>query len=340
MKIPPRNTDAFVKKPDPAVRAILVYGPDYGLVQERSALIGRSVVADPNDPFNVAVLTGGILADDPARLADEANTISMMGGRRLIRVEEAADGLTTLLKSYLGNPSPDSLVLLMAGELGSRSSLRKLFETQPNAAAVACYAADISSLQTLIRQDVQAAGYTIDSDACAWLAQQLTGDHLMARSEIDKLTLYMANMPQGTRITLQDSQNSCGLGGDRSMDDFVFAVGGGNPDTALRTYRQMIDEGFPVISIQRAMQNHFRRLHYTRSLIASGLPPAEAMKQLNPPVFFKWDDAFRDQLSRWSAGALESILNRLAQLEADCKKTGAADETVTAQAILSLASQR
>src|SRR5688500_6645970 len=143
MKIPPRNIEAFVKKPDPAVRAVLVYGPDHGLMQERAATIGRTVVADLNDPFNVAVLNGGILKDDPARLRDEAFAISMMGGNRLIRVEEAGDSLTTLLKDYLASPASGSMIVLQADDLGARSSLRKLFETAPNAGAIPCYAAEI-----------------------------------------------------------------------------------------------------------------------------------------------------------------------------------------------------
>ncbi len=81
-------------------------------MQERAAIIGRTIVADLNDPFNVAVLDGGILKDDPARLRDEASAISMMGGDRLIRVEEAGDALTTLLAPLLGVLSIDPLLVL------------------------------------------------------------------------------------------------------------------------------------------------------------------------------------------------------------------------------------
>jgi DNA polymerase-3 subunit delta len=340
MKIPPRALDAFVKKPDPAVRAVLIYGPDHGLMQERAALIGRTVVADLNDPFNVAVLSAGILKDDPARLRDEASAISMMGGNRLIRVEDAGDALTTLLKDYLSGPAEGCLIVLQADDLGARSSLRKLFETAPNAAAIPCYVADAGDVQTLIRQGIQQAGYAIDPDACAWLGQQLTGDRLMARGEIDKLTLYMADRPGGATVTLEDAQACCGQGGTRSLDDLVYAAGGGNPDLAMRAFRQLVDEGTPVITIHRTLQNHFRRLHYTLSLMAEGLPMGEAVKSLNPRIFFKWEESFRDQLNRWSMGSIDVTLSRLARLEADCKQTGAPVETLTAQAILSLSAKR
>lgn len=339
MKIQPRQIDAFVKKPDPTARAILVYGPDEGLARERLNLLSQSVVKDLNDPFNVAQLTGDILDQDKARLSDEANAMSMMGGARLIRIDGAADALTPLLKEYLSNPSPNNLVVLHGTDLSAKSSLRKLFETAPNAAAIPCYAASSGDVLSLIRQDLQAAGYGIENDAAQWLAQQLTADRAIARNEIEKLALYMASTPQGTRATLDDAQACCGQGGARSLDDLVYATGGANPEIALRSFRQLVDEGMAPVVIHRSLQNHFRRLHLTRSMMQDGASLHEAMGKLNPKIFFKWEDSFREQVGRWSLGRLEMVLNRLAKLEADCKKTGAADEVLTAQAILSLSAR-
>ena len=82
MKLQFKQIEPFVKAPDPKARVILVYGPDDGLVRERAAAMGKTVVADLNDPFNAVTLDAGQLADDPARLMDEALAMSMMGGNR------------------------------------------------------------------------------------------------------------------------------------------------------------------------------------------------------------------------------------------------------------------
>ena len=58
MKVPPRQVDAFCRKPDAAVRVVLVYGADAGMVRERADLLARSAVEDLSDPFRVAELTG------------------------------------------------------------------------------------------------------------------------------------------------------------------------------------------------------------------------------------------------------------------------------------------
>ena len=340
MKLTYRQIDGFVKKPDPAARAILIYGPDDGMMRERAGVIGKLVVADLNDPFNVAVMTADALSSDSARLNDEANAMSMMGGARLIRIEGAADALTPILKDYLKNPSPTNLVIIEGGDMAAKSSLRKLFETAPNAAAIPCYTASAGDVQTLIRQELQSSGHAIDPDAMTWLGQHLTGDRALARNEIEKLLIYMGQPQPGIRIRLEDVQACCGQDGEHSLDDLIYATAGNKPEIAIRTFRQLIDEGTALVVIQRSLQNHFRRLHLTRSMMENGKSQGEAMGSLNPKIFFKWEDSFRDQVGRWPIGILETTLNRLAALEADCKKTGVPDEILTAQAILSLSARK
>lgn len=333
MKLAFRQIEPFVKAPDPAVRAILVYGPDNGLMKERAATMGKTVVADLNDPFNVAALTADILLDDPARLSDEANAMSMMGGRRLIRIEDARDGIAPLLKDYLQSPNANALIILEAGELTTRSALRLLFEKLDNAAAVPCYVEDERDMAGFIRTTLQEQGFTIAGDAVQSLAAAITGDRQRARQEINKLVTYMG---AEKKITADDVQACCGTTGEQSLDNLIYSVGGSNPKDAFRAYSTLIEEGLPVVTVLRALQNHFRRLHFTRACLDRGEAPELILKKLSPPVFFKQEAAFRAQMMRWSLPVLEKILARLATLEAQCKQTGMPVETLCSQAILGI----
>lgn len=337
MKLGWKDIEPFVKKPNPKARAILVYGPDDGLVKERALSMAKASVADINDPFNVALLTGDILSDDPARLSDEANAMSLMGGARLVRVEGASDKHTTILKDYLVNPSAENLVILEAGELGPKSSLRMLFEKSDAAAAVPCYVDDERGVANLIRQTLSENGYTIQADAVTWLAGNIAGDRLRIRMEIDKLMIYMGT--QSKNVTLDDAQAACGEAGDQSLDDLIYAVGNGKIDAALRSYNKLIEEGVAVVTILRSLQGHYRRLHYTKSLMASGLDMDEAMRKLQPAVFFKVADSFKSQLRKWPENKLLNIMQRLSSVEAQTKQTGTPVETLCSQVILSLAAQ-
>ncbi|MCB1840999.1 MAG: DNA polymerase III subunit delta, partial [Alphaproteobacteria bacterium] len=298
----------------------------------------KTVVADLNDPFNVAVLTSDQIIEDPARLADEASALSMMGGDRLIRVEDAADKIVTFVKTYLENPSQYSLVLLIAGELGKNSKLRMLCEGSKNAAALPCYVDDVRDLGRIIRQTLHDGGHTIEPEAVQWLAANISGDRAKVRSELEKLSIYKGE--EKTPITVADAMAACGAAGAQSFDDLVFNVGGRNTEAALKAYAVLSAEGIPFVAVLRSLQNHFRRLHRVKSEVAGGEETGKAMKDLKPPVFYKVEDAFRAQLNGWSLASLDKILGRLMELEAQCKKTAMPSDTLCAQAILGISKMR
>jgi len=65
-----------------------------------------------------------------------------------------------------------------------------------------------------------------------------------------------------------------------------------------------------------------------------------AMKKLSPPVFFKQAPAFRTQVNNWSVPALNAVMDRLTDLEAQCKQTGMPVEILCSQAILAVSKMR
>lgn len=333
MKIQAYKVDAFIQNPPAALRVALVYGPDTGLMRERATLLSRGVVADLNDPFNVSALSADAVINDPARLFDEANAISMMGGRRLVRIEDGRDALAPALKDYLKNPNDQALIVIEAGDLGPRSLLRLLCEKADNAAALPCYVEEARDIAALARSILQNQGYGIAPDALGYLSEAIAGDRARARSEIEKLLLYMGADKQ---ITLDAVIASCGEVGEKSMDELIAATAGGKPEAAFAAYTHLLGEDVSVIGILRMLQNHFRRLHLARARMEGGEDPESIMKTLSPPVFFKQTTPFRAQMHRWSLPALEKVLQRLAALEAQSKQTGVPAETLCGQAILGI----
>lgn len=335
MKLQTRQIDAFLKAPDKAMRAILVYGPDSGLVKERSKMLSLLQVPDLNDPFNVAHLNGDIIENDPARLSDEANAQSLMGGNRLVRITDAGNEVAASLKAWLkGNPSPDTLIILEAGDLKPKDAIRKLCEDLTNAAALPCYVEDERALGNLIKDGLREYHLNIAPEAINYLAAAVKGNRARARMEIEKLSLYMG---KERSVTLADVQASCGDIGLYSMDDLTYAFTGGNRDLAMRSLRTMMEEGSEPVMILRLLQNHVQRFHLVRSLIDGGKSVDEAMKSLQPPVFFKTADLFKAQINRWPASKSRAILAKLNDVEARTKQTGTPSETLLSQLILSAA---
>lgn len=339
MKLAFREIDAFVKKPSPAARVCVVYGPDQGLVTERAKAIALTQVPDLADPFNVALLNADQILDDPARLSDEAFAQSLMGGNRLVYIRDAADSVTPILKDYLKNPSSHTLVILEAGELGTKSSLRALAEKADNAAAIPCYVEDERDLSKFITTEVANAGLSIERDALTALSGSLVGDRRVARGELEKLLIYKLGDADKS-ITLANVEACMGDVRARTFDELVHAVGQGDVARMAASLAALTRESTPAVTILRTVQNHFRRLYQVQLKMEGGADPKAAMKSLNPPVFFKYEDAFIAQTRRWPRPRIEAFLNALNNVEAQTKQTGIPADTVTAQLLLKTALQK
>ncbi len=78
------DVEGVLRRVDPRIGIYLVYGPDIGLVNERAKIVAERAVDDPADPFQLIRLDGDDIAGDPGRLADEAGTMGLFGGKRAL----------------------------------------------------------------------------------------------------------------------------------------------------------------------------------------------------------------------------------------------------------------
>ena len=334
MKISSR-AEAFVAKPDPAIRAVLVYGPDAGLVRERLNGLTRAVAGSIDDPFRVAEIEADTLRDDPARLGDEAAALSFSGGRRVVRVRDATDTVADVLAAFAEAPVGEALVVVSAGDLGPRSKLRSAFESAEQAAALPCYADDARSLEAVIRQALSSGGFSVAPDALAWLADHLGGDRELSRRELEKLMLYMGD---DRRTITEDDVVACiGDTAALGLDDLIYAVGDGDQAIVQRVYTRLMNEGTSSVSILTGVARHIMRLYETRGRMAEGKGFEQAAAQLRPPVFFKLKARFQMQVNRWSEDLLARALGLLTEAETTAKSTDMPADAVIERALIQLA---
>jgi DNA polymerase-3 subunit delta len=326
MKLPTAKIAAFLSKPNPAMRVILVYGPDAGLVRERVVHLAKITVPDLNDPFRTATLTPAAITDDPARLFDEMAALSLGGGRRLIRLQNPGEAVAAHIAKLLADlPDADSLLLIEAGDLDKRSKLRAACEGDSLVAcAIPCYIEDTAARQRTITDILTAENIKAPRDVIAVLADILPPDRMAMRSELEKMAIYVG---RGKEASIEDVHATVQDAGAAELDDLVFAVGGGEAKRAAQLIDRLFAEQTAPVAILRAAQRHFIRLQWARAQIDDGMNPSDAVKKLQPPVFWKYESAMAGQLRRWSR----------VRAEAAVKKTGTPDTALCAQVLLGLA---
>ena len=340
MKVSAGRVDGFVANPDPAIVAYLVYGPDTGLARERAQRLIRTVVEDPNDPFRVAELAPAAISDTPSRLADELLAISFGGGERLVVVRDAPDALSGPLKDALdaaAEAGAAARLVIEAGNLSGRSALRKLCESRDDCAALPCYPDDEEGRARIIRTMMQEADIRIGPDALRTFAGILGDDRQLNRREIEKLILFVG---PGNEVSENDVLACVGDSGTTSLDETVLAAADGNIAELDRALERFWSDGGEPVSLVRAAQRHFQRLHRVSGLMNSGESYDNAARRLRPPVFWKMAGRFQSQCRSWPSDRLELALRRLTEAELAPKTTGTPGRAACGRTLYAIASMQ
>lgn len=329
MKLAPAQVAGFLKNPG-ACRVVLLYGDDAGMIRDRAEMLVRAVAGSLDDPFLVAELA----REEIAGLADEAASLPLTGGRRVVRVRDASDAATAPVQAILKGRAP-ALVVLEAPGMATRSRLRTALEDAPDGAAIGCYPEEGRSLEITIRTTLTEAGVRPDPDALSWLTAQLGGDRASTRSELEKLALYVG---PGGRVDLDSAMACVGDLAGLSLDDALFAATTGDVATADRALELAMAEGAAPVQVLRVGLSHVQKLHRARlAMEEQGLTAADATKTIRPPIFYRRTGAFARSLMLWPIPALTAALAGLAEAERGCKRTGWPDEALCRNTVLALA---
>jgi DNA polymerase-3 subunit delta len=311
------------------VRAVLLHGPDAGLVRERGQQLAQAAAGSLDDPFRFAELT----RPDPGTLALEASALSFSGGRRVLRIRDATDSLATTLGLACRDRN-GSLIILEGGELLPRSKLRGWAEKEPLAASIACYAEEGAALKTTLRGLFEAEHVAVTPDALDWLVQHAGSDRGIVRSEVEKLALFAG---ADGRIDVETAQRVAGDQADLSLDDALFASTRGATAEADRAAAIALSEGASAVGLIRAAHGHLDRLARVAAARDAGAPASDAIKALRPPVFFRRERAMLEAAEIWRSSAIASQQLALREAEMQCKRTGLPAEAIAHAAVLAIA---
>jgi len=330
------EVDAWLARPEPSRRIILIYGPDRGLVSERTRQFAMATGLSLDDPFSVIRLDASVLDQAPGRLESEARTIPMFAGRRLIWVGNATGqkALVDDLKQLIQSPAEDTLVLVEAGDLKKGSPLRASVESADCAMALPCYADDTRSIESLIDQELGRENLRISLDAREALKASLGGDRLASRGEIAKLALYALGEGQ---IGLDDVRAVIGDVGAISTDDVIDAVLGGKRQRFETAFSRYISAGSPPFMLLNAGMRQFQALQIMKAVMErDGKSAAAAVASARPPVFFSRRPLVESVLKSWAPETLERTLALLQRAVLQSRQTPALAVQITRLAFISV----
>jgi len=330
------DVDRFVANSDPACPIILVFGPDSGLVHERTKTLIAAAVDDPHDPFALARIDGDALADEPERLVEEAHTVPLFGGRRAVWVKAGGRNFTASVERVLASPpGRDCRIVIEAGDLKRNAPLRALCERAANAAALPCYADGARDLGRLIDEEMREGGLSIAPDARAALTALIGGDRGTSRSELRKLALY-AHGKRG--IELDDVLAVVADASALAQDGIIDAAFAGKMQDIEASIAKAQSTGVAPGPLISAAIRQAAVLHRLRLTIDQGRSIGDVVEGAGPAIHFSRKRLVQTALSLWSAKRLERLIGQLGDTALEVRQRASLAYPIAHRALLSIAS--
>ena len=331
----PRDIDSFLRKPDFSRAVILLYGPDAGLVSERADVLAQKSGVDLNDPFSLIRMDADDAASDSARIADEAHTIGMFGGKRLIRISgNTRRDLAKAVKPVLDTPPEDAIILIEAGDLKKTAGLRKQIETSPASLAIPCYQDSDAAIEQLIDEEIVAKNLKIDRETRLLLKSMLGDNRMVSRGELAKLAIYCEGKDS---VTADEIHEIVGDASKLVMDDVIDSTATGDAAKLQIFLPKAIEAGNQPDIILLSALRHFQMLQNARSKVELQRQVASnVIGGMRPPIHFARKNAVVAAVNIWTLDRITRALSRLDKAMLECRQKAGISEALCSTTLLAL----
>jgi len=334
------EVDKFIANLEPGFPILLVYGPDRGLVSERAVVLAQKTGVNFEDPFSTIRLDAGEIDVDPARLGDEARTLSLFGGQRLVWLQGAGTqkGVIEAVKWLIAEPPQQAVVLIEAGDLKKGTGLRGVVEAAKCAMALPCYSDDGRATDALIDQVMGEFHMDIERDARQMLREHLGENRLASRAELEKLCLYAMDKGEGRgKINLDDVLVSVSNVSVNSQDMIIDALLLGDVVHFNERFDRYCETAQPLFLVISTAMRQFQQLQQLRYAMETQDQSARAVvASVKPPIFYKRKEVIEVALTCWTGAHLVRALTRLQDCLLESRKITELSVAIIRQHFLAL----
>lgn len=332
MKAKPFQINALIPQIQNGFKGALIFGPDFGIVQELSEKTAKIITPNLQDEFAVIKITPSKIKEIPTILIDEGNAPSFLGGRKLIWLKDADNATLPAIEDYFDQIKTDSFLLITAGNLTKNSALRQFCETHSDILSVVCYTEEAKDVAAFIREVLAEKGIQVNADALSLLVERLSENRMATRRELDKLICFLGSKKvvdlKDVFEIITDTQNA-------SIDVFCHAVATGDMKKAEKEYHLMLENGENPVGIIRVLFNYFNRLlECADTMEKEGI--AAAVKKIMKPAQFRLEASFQKQILIWKKSFVLKVLDLLLEGERQVKSTGLPAELILNRIIIQI----
>ena len=307
----------------------LIYGENFHLKTE---ILNKLTQIFKKNEFKTKFIKEDELLKDIEILDNYLNQDSLFGEKEILIIQEASDKLL----DYINFSEIDKKLILVTNNLTKKSSLRNKAEKEKIISCIACYEDDEKTLQSLLRNGLTKLGIKVPYEAIDQLfnINKLNRDDI--NSGLEKLELI-------TKDKKLDSETFSSLfNTTSSFDAFEIsnALLSGDKKALNKILSSFYHFSINFNEVLGPLKYKINKLIDIYEYNENETKIAILVDTYKPPIFWKEKSIIQTQLSKWNKNELDTLLDKINEIEILCKLNYEIAETIFNKFLLDIVTKR
>ena len=307
----------------------LIYGENFHLKTE---ILNKLTQIFKKNEFKTKFIKEDELLKDIEILDNYLNQDSLFGEKEILIIQEASDKLL----DYINFSEMDKKLIIVTNNLTKKSSLRNKAEKEKIISCIACYEDDEKTLQSLLRNGLTKLGIKVPYEAI----DQLFNINKLNRNDInsglEKLELI-------TKDKKLDSETFSSLfNTTSSFDAFEIsnALLSGDKKALNKILSSFYHFSINFNEVLGPLKYKINKLIDIYEYNENETKIAVLVDTYKPPIFWKEKSIIQTQLSKWNKNELDTLLDKINEIEILCKLNYEIAETIFNKFLLDIVTKR
>jgi len=307
----------------------LIYGENFHLKTE---ILNKLTQIFKENEFKTKFIKEDELLKDIEILDNYLNQDSLFGEKEILIIQEASDKLL----DYINFSEIDKKLIIVTNNLTKKSSLRNKAEKEKIISCIACYEDDEKTLQSLLRNGLTKLGIKVPYEAI----DQLFNINKLNRNDInsglEKLELI-------TKDKKLDSETFSSLfNTTSSFDAFEIsnALLSGDKKALNKILSSFYHFSINFNEVLGPLKYKINKLIDIYEYNENETKIAVLVDTYKPPIFWKEKNIIQTQLSKWNKDELDTLLDKINEIEILCKLNYEIAETIFNKFLLDIVTKR
>ena len=303
----------------------LLYGENIGKVSDISNELVKSIRQNDNTFDTILNFDQNDLDANPNLLNENLASSDLFAKKKIIIFNLTKTSVFNKIFKYEDYREINSVkVIIKYFELEKRNALRNLFEKKKDLVTIPCYQDTLSEKNFILQTVLRKESISLTHKQKEFITHIDYKDRNIFKQDLNKIILYHKNNNEISTISLGNILN---LKTSYDLNKFAILLLSNKSFDIDVEFENISGQGNNPITILNRVSNHVQRLLTTKYGYKKNINIKILIKKLKPPVFFKDEEEFINQVKQWSIKSLENISIKLLDLENSLKISPLADKT-------------